>query len=196
VRITHAVPGDEDAIVALCAEREEFYGDTPQGTLGERARQVRAALFGGEPAARALLAWDGDALAGFSSYSVLWPAAGLTRSLYLKELYVARAHQRAGLGQALMEALYRVAADAGCSRVEWTTDTDNPGAQAFYEALGVKPWASKIFYRADVKDLEDGSRHRRCLGVPHPHLDAGKWRQHSADLDQPLHIIEIADPEG
>jgi hypothetical protein len=25
-------------------------------------------------------------------------------------------------------------------------------------------------------------------------LDAAKWRQHSADLDEPLHIIEIADP--
>jgi hypothetical protein len=67
LRITHAVPGDEAAIAALCAELDEFYGGTPQGTLGERARQVRAALFGGEPAARALLACDGDALAGFSS---------------------------------------------------------------------------------------------------------------------------------
>jgi hypothetical protein len=26
-------------------------------------------------------------------------------------------------------------------------------------------------------------------------LDAGKWRQHSADLDDPLHFIEIADPD-
>jgi hypothetical protein len=26
-------------------------------------------------------------------------------------------------------------------------------------------------------------------------LDAGKWRQHSGELDEPLHIIEIADPE-
>lgn len=26
-------------------------------------------------------------------------------------------------------------------------------------------------------------------------LEAGKWRQHSDDLDQPLHIIEIADPD-
>ena len=25
-------------------------------------------------------------------------------------------------------------------------------------------------------------------------LDAGKWREHSEDLDEPLHIIEIADP--
>ncbi len=27
-------------------------------------------------------------------------------------------------------------------------------------------------------------------------LDAGKWRQHSGDLDEPLHIIEIADPDA
>ena len=26
-------------------------------------------------------------------------------------------------------------------------------------------------------------------------LDAAKWRQPSADLDEPLHIIEISDPE-
>jgi hypothetical protein len=26
-------------------------------------------------------------------------------------------------------------------------------------------------------------------------LDAPKWRQHSGDLDEPLHIIEIADPD-
>jgi hypothetical protein len=26
-------------------------------------------------------------------------------------------------------------------------------------------------------------------------LEAEKWRQHSADLGEPLHIIEIADPD-
>jgi hypothetical protein len=26
-------------------------------------------------------------------------------------------------------------------------------------------------------------------------LDAPKWRQHSGDLDEALHIIEIADPD-
>jgi predicted nucleic acid-binding protein len=26
-------------------------------------------------------------------------------------------------------------------------------------------------------------------------LDAAKWRQHSADLDEPAHVIEIADPD-
>ena len=25
-------------------------------------------------------------------------------------------------------------------------------------------------------------------------LDAAKWREHTGDLDEPLHVIEIADP--
>jgi ribosomal protein S18 acetylase RimI-like enzyme len=109
------------------------------GTPDERAAQVRDALFGDPPLARALLAWDGEALAGLASYSFLWPAAGLTTSLYLKELHVAQAYRRTGLGKMLMDGLYEIASARGCSRVEWTTDTDNPAAQAFYEALGVKP---------------------------------------------------------
>jgi RimJ/RimL family protein N-acetyltransferase len=46
-----------------------------------------------------------------------------------------------------MEGLYRIAADHGCSRVEWTTDTGNSGAQRFYESLGAAPLTTKIFYR-------------------------------------------------
>jgi len=42
-----------------------------------------------------------------------------------------------GVGRLLMTALYEVAAEHGCSRVEWTTDTDNAGAMAFYARLGV-----------------------------------------------------------
>jgi hypothetical protein len=26
-------------------------------------------------------------------------------------------------------------------------------------------------------------------------LDAAKWREHSEDLDEPLHFVEIADPD-
>jgi GNAT superfamily N-acetyltransferase len=40
-----------------------------------------------------------------ASYSFLWPAAGVTRSLYLKELYVAQDWQRQGIGKLLMDSL-------------------------------------------------------------------------------------------
>ena len=147
IKLADAAPADAAAIAGLLAELAVFYGGTPEGTPGERAEQVDAALFGDPPAARALLAWDGSELAGLASWSFLWPAAGLTRSLYLKELYVGQAYRRAGVGKLLMEELHRIAADHGCSRVEWTTDMGNSGAQRFYESLGATPLATKIFYR-------------------------------------------------
>ena len=149
IRYADAAPGDEHAIAAILAELDEFYGDEPEGSSDERAAQVRSALFATVPAANALLAWDGITLAGFASWSLLWPAAGLSTSLYLKELYVGEPYRRQGIATGLMDGLYRIAAERGCSRVEWTTDTGNPGAQAFYARRGVTPKASKIFYRAD-----------------------------------------------
>jgi GNAT superfamily N-acetyltransferase len=147
ITLADAVPGDEAAIAALHAELGEFYGSLPEGLPAERAAQVREVLFADPPLARVLLAWDGEAPAGFAAYSFLWPAAGLTASLYLKELYVAEAYRRTGVGRLLMGGLYDVARRRGLSRVEWTTDTSNGDARAFYEALGAKPLASKIFYR-------------------------------------------------
>jgi GNAT superfamily N-acetyltransferase len=83
-----------------------------------------------------------------AAYSFLWPAVGLTASLYPKELYVAEAYRRTGVGRLLMDGLYDVARRRGLSRVEWTTDKSNGDAQAFYEALGARRLTSKIFYRA------------------------------------------------
>jgi ribosomal protein S18 acetylase RimI-like enzyme len=148
IKVADAVPGDEVHIAALCAELDEFYGDLPAGTPAERAAQVRDVLFGVPPLAYALVAWDGDVSAGLAAYSFLWPASGLTASLYLKELYIAEAFRRTGVGRMLMNELTAVAARRGLSRVEWTTDTSNEGAQAFYESLDAKPLTSKIFYRA------------------------------------------------
>jgi GNAT superfamily N-acetyltransferase len=148
ITLADAAPGDETAIAALCAELDEFYGSLPEGLPAARARQVRDALFGDPPLARALVAWDGEAPAGFATYSFLWPAAGLTASLYLKELYVAEAYRRTGVGRLLMDGVRAIAGRRGLSRIEWTTDTSNMGAQAFYEVLGTEPLTSKIFYRA------------------------------------------------
>lgn len=146
-----ASPQDVEAIAELLAEMDRFYGaDDDREPLGERIRQINEALFADPPAAYALLAWDGGALAGIATYSFLWPAIGLTRSLYLKELYVADRYRNQGIGRRLMGQLIQTVEKAGCTRVEWTTDTDNPGAQDFYDELGFSPHESKIFYRYTV----------------------------------------------
>lgn len=141
--------GDVEAVAALLAEMDDFYGGVVEEPLAERHAQVEEALFGPKPAACALLAWSSETLVGIASYSFLWPAVGLSRSLYLKELYVAGSARRTGIGKLLMAELFDIADKHRCSRVEWTTDADNQAAQEFYEELGNQPHPSKIFYRLE-----------------------------------------------
>ena len=153
IRLADALPGDEDAIVALYAELDAFYGvASPHGSAAERAVRVRTGLFGDPPAGRALLAWEETVLAGFAGYQFIWPSSALTVSLYLKELYVAAAYRRSGVGRLLMNRLLAVARERGCTRVEWTVDAPNAGARAFYESLGAAPLTSKLFYRATLPE--------------------------------------------
>lgn len=149
ITISPAKPDDIPAMSRLLAEMDRFYGSSSADQQEVREQQIYQALFGDSPASHALLARDDEQLVGMAAYSFLWPAVGLTRSLYLKELYVAEACQRRGVGRLLMAALYEIAAEHECSRVEWTTDADNSGAMAFYAGLGVPIEKSKIFYRAE-----------------------------------------------
>ena len=151
--ILHAEPANAAAIAELAEEMDRFYGASESEPLELRIRQINEALFSDPPSAYALLAWDDGQLAGFASYSFLWPAAGLTRSLYLKELYVIETVRRKGIGKLLMQRLYDIAAEHGCSRVEWTTDRDNPDAQRFYSELGIPVRESKLFYRIEGDEL-------------------------------------------
>jgi GNAT superfamily N-acetyltransferase len=145
VIIRAATLEDVPALVDLLAERDRYYA--VHGAAPSFAA-IADALFGPVPAARALLAFDDGELAGLAAYAFLWPAAGVTRSLYLKELFVLATFRRHGIGRLLMRELGRIAEEHRCSRIEWTADTDNPDAQRFYASLGAEPLATKIFYRA------------------------------------------------
>jgi GNAT superfamily N-acetyltransferase len=106
----------------------------PEGSVAERSSRVRTAL------------------AGFAGYQFISPSSALTVSLYLKELYVASAYRRSGVGQLLMDRLLEIARGRGCTRAEWTTDASNAGARSFYNSLGAAPLTSKLFYRVPLPD--------------------------------------------
>lgn len=73
----------------------------------------------------------------------------MTRSLYLKELYVTETFRRKGIGALLMQRLCQVAAKHECSRIEWTADQSNALAEAFYRQLGIPKNQDKTFYRVE-----------------------------------------------
>lgn len=139
-------------LAVLLEEMDRHYGSIGFEPFDKRLAQITDALFGPVPAAFALLAWGDGQLVGLASYSFLWPAAGVTRSLYIKELYVAQRRRREGIGRVLIDSLFGVAAKHGCSRVEWTADQESHGAQCFYAALGMPVNAGKLFYRVELAD--------------------------------------------
>ena len=153
ITVTPAKLEHAEAIAEIAEEMDRFYGATKVESAEARIRQIGEALFSDLPPAYSLLAWDDGRLVGFASYSFLWPAIGLTRSLYLKELYVSTKARRTGVGKLLMQRLFDIAVKNDCSRVEWTTDSDNREAQLFYAELGVPVEESKLFYRIEGDEL-------------------------------------------
>lgn len=153
VEIRVAERGDIEAIALLMDDLDRFYGATDVGPPGQRVPQIAAALFQEPRAAYTLLAWESEQLVGMAAYSFLWPAAGVTRSLYVKEIYVVDGFRRKGIGILLMQRLCQVAVERKCSRVEWTTDEGNVLGEDFYEQLGVPRNQQKIFYRLEGNDL-------------------------------------------
>lgn len=147
--IAPAQERDIPMIAELLEEMDAFYGDKGTVAPEENEAAIRRAVLSPSPQIHTLLAHDGDRLWGLATYSFLWPAVGTTRSLYLKELYVRRNHRRRGVGRLLMAAIFSIAANEGCSRVEWTADRSNVSALDFYKALGAPVNEGKVFYRLE-----------------------------------------------
>lgn len=148
VSILPATPADLADLAELIAEMEAFYGEDEPTEVA--ARNTEHALFSETPYAHALLARVDHRLAAFATYSFLWPASGTSGSLYLKELYVRSDDRRLGIGRQLMDELSKIAAIHQCSRIEWTTDTENTDTQQFYTDLGHHPHTGKLLYRIDL----------------------------------------------
>ncbi|MBN1174984.1 MAG: GNAT family N-acetyltransferase [Micromonosporaceae bacterium] len=153
-RIRPAEPSDLAVIAALIGEIEQYYGASRVQPLDERQAQVQQALFDTPPPGLRARGRNRRRRGRRPDYSYLWPAAGSTHSMFLKELFVRESARRHGIATTLVRTLQTIAADrAGCSRLEWLTDRDNPTARAFHQALGASELDSTIVYQLDGKAL-------------------------------------------
>jgi GNAT superfamily N-acetyltransferase len=93
-------------------------------------------LFGPNPVAEVVLAFDGDAPAGyalwFRSYSTFLARPGI----YLEDLFVYPEFRNRGLGRRLLRHLARIAVERGYGRMEWAVLDWNENAIRFYRSLG------------------------------------------------------------
>ncbi len=99
---------------------------------------------------------DGSIIIGSVVLNVTFPAYELSQSLYIRDLYVAAAMRRSGVGQALVRAAAHLTHTEGFSALDWTTDATNSGARKMYEACGARR-LERTYYRLTAEDLAQDS---------------------------------------
>ena len=133
-------PTDADitALAAHFSEMQIHYNCPVADAVATEAAALmcRAPTGGFDP--RVLIATAGDIVAGSLVMNVTFPAAALTKALYIRDLYVARAMRRHNVGRMLVTAATHLAVSEGFSAVEWTTDSANKAARKLYESCGAR----------------------------------------------------------
>ena len=154
--ITVRGPTNQDipCLAALFSEMQHHY---QRPVTDEQA--IEAATLACKPPTmmfdpRVVVAAADGALVGSIVLNVTFPAFELSRSLYIRDLYVARSMRRRGVGQALVRAAAHLTYDQGFSALDWTTETGNSAARQMYESCGARV-LPRTYYRLAWEDLDE-----------------------------------------
>jgi GNAT superfamily N-acetyltransferase len=83
---------------------------------------------------------------------------GIGGQLTMKDLFVIAEARGSGVGKALLAYLAKIAVTRGCVRLDWTAESSNPDALAYYDRLGARRLVEKVYYRIDGDALKDWAR--------------------------------------
>jgi GNAT superfamily N-acetyltransferase len=117
---------------------------------------LRAALFGPQPAAEVVMAWaarrandstpdssvptsrEFREAVGFALFFHNYSTFVGRRGLYLEDLFVVPEWRGRGVGHRLLQRLARIAVERGCGRMEWSVLDWNEDAIGFYRRTGAR----------------------------------------------------------
>jgi len=145
IDIAPATPDDVPLLLALIGELADYEGLAEQVTATEPT--LRGSMFGGRPAAEALIARVGGEAAGFALFFHNFSTFLGRPGLYLEDLFVRPAFRGRKIGKRLLAHLAKLAVQRDCPRVEWAVLDWNAPARRFYESLGAVANAEWIPHR-------------------------------------------------
>ena len=157
--IRPASPEDCPAIANLIRELAVYEKLADEAKAS--ADDIRRSLFGPRVYAECLIVDDGGEAVGFALFFHTFSTFRGRPGIYLEDLFVRPSHRGIGLGKSLLRELARLAADRGCSRLEWAVLDWNEPAIGFYRAIGARPMEEWSVYRLDGEALE-----RLATGIP------------------------------
>lgn len=147
-----AEPPDIEALAAIMLEANRYYWGDSDGAA-EMTLKAANALVMGQSGCRAVLGSEAGVIKGFATVAVLHPAPNESGTLFMKDLFVSKDARGSGLGRAFMRYLAKYAVELGCHRFDWTAETDNPGAIAFYDELNASRVEEKVYFRLSGEKL-------------------------------------------
>lgn len=116
-----------------------FYGRTgPTALPTEITQSTWARFFDAYEPMHALVAESDGKVVGLAHYLFHRSTTQLEPSCYLQDLYTHESARGAGVGRALIDAVYRCATDAGSPRVYWHTHETNATAMQLYDKVAEK----------------------------------------------------------
>ncbi len=115
---------------------------------------LRDALFGSQPGAEALLAFESESAVGFAVFFHNFSTFLGKRGLWLEDIFVRPEHRRKGYGEALFLHVARIAHDRGCGRFEWSALDWNEPAIRFYQSMGAVALDDWTIFRVTGDALE------------------------------------------
>ena len=116
-----------------------FYGRKDATALpGEITNLTWSRFFDGYEPIHALVAEHAGKLAGLVHYLFHRSSTSLTGNCYLQDLFTAESARGQGVGRALIEEVYRRAAQAGSAKVYWQTHETNLHAMKLYDKVAKK----------------------------------------------------------
>ncbi|MCU0540424.1 MAG: GNAT family N-acetyltransferase [Desulfobacterales bacterium] len=115
---------------------------------------LRRSLFGGRPAAEAVLAESAGVPVGFALFFQSFSTFLGLPGIYIEDLYVEPAWRGRGIGRELLRFVARRARERGCGRLEWSVLDWNEPAIAFYRKLGGRMLEEWRIFRVVGEALE------------------------------------------
>jgi GNAT superfamily N-acetyltransferase len=149
IRPAHSA--DVPMILAFVRELAEYERLSHLVTASEQT--LRDSLFGSNPGAEVLLAFERDAPIGFAVFFHNFSTFLGTRGLWLEDLYVKPQFRRRGCGRALLLHVARIAHERRCGRFEWAALDWNTPAIEFYKSLGAVPLDDWTIFRVTGESL-------------------------------------------
>jgi GNAT superfamily N-acetyltransferase len=149
--VTKVTAADLPQLLELILELARF--EKLEHEVESTVQSLNEAFFGHAPAAGALLARQGEKVAGYAIYFFTFSSFVGRRGIWLEDVYVRPQFRKQGLARKLIYAVARIGLELNCGRFEWTALNWNKTALDFYEKLGAKALNEWVLLRVNAEGL-------------------------------------------